>query len=142
MITNCKITTGYRSDHSLVYFNLNIDNQTRGPGYIKLNNSVKLELEYQNKIKQCIEEIATINRDSNPNTLWQIIKGTIRNESIKYTAIKKKDILKREIILKNQIYILEKDLIDNSDDHTLIENINNNKMELMKLLKHKLRDQF
>ena len=90
IITNCKITTGFRSDHSLVYFNLNIDNQTRGPGYFKLNNSVILEQEYQNKIKQSIEEVATINRDTNPNTLWQVIKGTIRNESIKYTATKKK----------------------------------------------------
>ena len=98
VITNCKITTGYRSDHSLVYFNLNTDSQTRGPGYFKLNNSVILEQEYQNKIKQSIEEIATTNRNTNPNTLWQIIKGTIRNESIKYTATKKKDILKREII--------------------------------------------
>ena len=88
VITNCKITTGYRSDHSLVYFNLNTDSQTRGPGYFKLNNSVILEQEYQNKIKQSIEEIATINRDTNPNTLWQIIKGTIINESIKYTATK------------------------------------------------------
>ena len=31
-ITTCKITTGIRSDHSLVYFNINVENQPRGPG--------------------------------------------------------------------------------------------------------------
>ena len=90
IITKCKITTGFRSDHSLVNFNLIIDIQPRGPGFFKLNNSVILEHDYQNKIKQSIQEIAEINKDCNPNTLWQIIKGTIRNESIKYTALKKR----------------------------------------------------
>ena len=109
IITKCTITSGFRSDHSLVYFNITIDNQPRGPGYFKLNNSVLLETQYQEKIKQSISEQAEINKEANPNTLWQIIKGTIRNESIKYTANKKKNTLKQEIQLKNDIDKLEKD---------------------------------
>ena len=63
-----------------MYFNIVIDNQPRGPGYFKLNNSVLLETEYQDKIKQSITEQAEINKEANPNTLWQIIEGAIRNE--------------------------------------------------------------
>ena len=134
MITKCKITTGFRSDHSLVHFNLIIDNQPRGPGFFKLNNSVILERDYQNKIKQSIQEIAEVNKDCNPNTLWQIIKGTIRNESIKYTAFKKKNTLKKEKDLKTDIDILEKEFIDNSDDQTLKNNIENKKNELNQII--------
>ena len=99
-ISVCKITTGIRSDHSIVYFKINVDNQPRGPGYFKLNNSVLLDIEYQEKIKQSVQEIANINSEANPNTLWEIIKGNIRNETIKYTSMKKKNTVKLEMQLK------------------------------------------
>ena len=84
-ITKCKISVGIRSDHSLVYFNINTESKVRGPGYFKINNSILLENEYQNIIKKSITEIAEINKNSNPNTIWELIKGTIRNETIRYT---------------------------------------------------------
>ena len=80
MITNCQDTTGFRSDNYIVYFNLTTEKQAQGPGYFNLNSSVILEKEYQAKIKQSIDEIVEINKEANPNVLWQIIKGTIRNE--------------------------------------------------------------
>ena len=134
IIRNCKITTGFRSDHSLVFFNLIIDKQPRGPGYFKLNNSVILDQDYQNKIKQSIQEVAEINKDSNPNTLWQIIKGTIRNESIKYTSFKKKTTLKTELNLKNEIDILEKELKDNPNNQTLKDNLTEKKNDLNQII--------
>ena len=136
-ISLCKITTGIRSDHSLVYFNLKIVNQPRGPGYFKLNNSVILEKEYQEKIKQSIQEIANINKESNPNTLWEIIKGTIRNETIKYTSLKKKNAQNLENKLKNDIDNLEKDLSSNPSNELLLHNINEKKDELNELIKAK-----
>ena len=111
-----------------------IDNQQRGPGYFKLNNSVILEQAYQNKIKQSIHEIAEINKNANPNTLWQIIKGTIRNETIKYTSFKKKNTIKKEIDLKTELDVLEKELIDNPNNNTLLENIDNKRNELNKII--------
>ena len=134
IIRNCKITTGFRSDHSLVYFDLIIDKQPRGSGYFKLNNSVILDQDYQNKIKQSIQEVAEINKDSNPNTLWQIIKGTIRNESIKYTSFKKKNTLKIELNLKNEIDTLEKELTDSPNNQTLIDNLSDKKNELNQII--------
>ena len=38
--SKCKITSGIRSDHSVVYFTFNPMSEPRGPGYFKLNNSI------------------------------------------------------------------------------------------------------
>ena len=55
-------------------------------------------------------------------------------KSIKYTANKKKNTLKMEINLKNEIDKLEKELTDNPNSNNLIENINNKKSELNKII--------
>ena len=81
--SKCKITTGIRSDHSLVYFNFNPCTEPRGPGYFKLNNSILLDEKYQKIIRDTIKSITEINENANPNTKWEIIKGSIRNETIK-----------------------------------------------------------
>ena len=133
-ITKSKITTGFRSDHSLVYFNIIIDNQPRGPGFFKRNNSVILEQTYQDKIKQAIQEITDINRNANPNTLWQIVKGTIRNETIKFTSFKKKNTIKQEVALKYEKDSLEKELIDDPDNKTLLNSIDYKRNELNKII--------
>ena len=60
-------------------------------GYFKLNNSLLLDDKYQTCIKRVINDIVQINQGANPNTLWEIIKGSIRNETIKYASMKKKN---------------------------------------------------
>ena len=57
----CNITTGIRSDHSLVYFNIDLSKSKRGPGYFKLNNSVILGGTHQRNIRESIREIAENN---------------------------------------------------------------------------------
>ena len=96
ILKSCVIKPGFKTDHSMV--SLTLDNQQgeKGPGYFKLNNSILLDAEYQTKIKQSITEIITFNNTANPNTKWELIKGAIRNESIKYSSFKKK------LNLKNQ----------------------------------------
>ncbi len=89
-MTKSKITTGFKSDHSMVYFGLHTEQNKRGPGYFKLNNNLLLKTEYQDIIRRNISTIAEINQDSNPITLWEIIKGTARNETIKYASNEKK----------------------------------------------------
>ena len=36
-------------------------------------------------VKDTIKDITKINSDANANTKWKILKGLIRNETIKYT---------------------------------------------------------
>lgn len=55
-VSKCNITTGIKSDHSLIYLNLDLTNRDRGPSYFKLNNSVILEDDYQRQIRNSIAE--------------------------------------------------------------------------------------
>ena len=87
---------------------LNIDlfNISREPGYFKPNNSLILEAEYLEIINKNVNETVLINKESNSNTLWELIKGTVGNEIINYTSKKKKDTNKRESALRDEILIL------------------------------------
>ena len=115
LIVTCKHNISYKSDHSPVCLNIDVINLTRGPGYFKLNNSLLLDTEYQETIKKSINEIALINEGSNPNTLWELIKGTVRNETIKYETKKKKDSNRRENVLIEDIDQLTKSLTETNE---------------------------
>ena len=133
-VVSCNHNISYKSDHSLVSLNIDLFNLTRGPGYFKLNNSLLLEAEYQKIIKKNVNETVLINKESNPNTLWELIKGTVRNETIKYASKKKKDTNKRESALSDEILILNKILSEtnNTDRIEIIKNNlrkKNNKLE-------------
>ena len=136
-ISQCKITTGFRSDHSIVFIDFNINDNERGPGFFKLNNSVIFDQEYQNKIKKAINDIVEINIEANPMTLWEIIKGTIRNESIKYTSYKKKLRIQTELKLKNEIDELEIKFSNNPNETNILEEIVFKKSELNKIIDDK-----
>jgi len=96
-VTDCKILPGYKSDHSAVALNINLIKLNRGPGYFEINNSFLLDSSYQSKIKNAIKEIVEFNSESNPNIQWELIKGRIRDESIKFATYKKKESRKEEI---------------------------------------------
>jgi len=95
-VTDCKLLPGYKSDHSAVTLIINLIKLNRGPGYFKINNSFLLDSSYQSKIKNAIKEIVEFNSESNPNIKWKLIKGRIRDESIKFATYKKKESLKEE----------------------------------------------
>ena len=121
--------------------NINIANFQRGPGYFKLNNSFLLDKEYQEIIKNSITEITLINEDANPNTLWELVKGTIRNESIKYGSKKKKETDKLEKQLTKEIENLNKtinDTLNNSTLDLLKQEIDTKTAELNSLIDKKI----
>ena len=137
----CEHRIGYKSDHSIVELNINIANFQRGPGYFKLNNSFLLDKVYQEIIKNSITEITSINEDANPNTLWEFVKGTIRNESIKYGSKKKKETDKLEKQLTNEIENLNKtihDTLNNSTLDLLKQEIDTKTAELNSLIDKKI----
>lgn len=88
IIHYCKIKPGYKTDHFICDLNISFLHNNRGPGYFKINNNILLEKEYQEIIKESIQETVLINTDAYPNTLWKI-KGSIRNQTIKYGSYKK-----------------------------------------------------
>ena len=85
-VNKTDIKSGYNTDHSIITLNVDFVKIDKGPGVFKINNSVLLQNEYQNIIKNSIKDIVDINKDCNPNTLWELIKGSCRNETIKYTT--------------------------------------------------------
>ena len=90
--------SSYRSDHSPVILNVNFTSIDRSPGYFKLNNSFILDNAYQEGIRKSITETTTFNENANPITLCELlIKGSIRNETIKYGTKKKKENNNEEI---------------------------------------------
>ncbi|MCW4346095.1 MAG: reverse transcriptase domain-containing protein, partial [Candidatus Thiodiazotropha endolucinida] len=135
VVVSCEHKISYKSDHSIVTLQIDIKNCDRGPGYFKLNNSILIETNYQDIIKKKINEIAEINKDANPNTLWELIKGTVRNETIKYTTKKKKDLGEAEIKLKSDIDKLNKDLGE-TDNARETERINENLKQKQQELEH------
>ena len=59
-ISDCNISYGYKTDHSLVSMTLETSQTRRGPGSFKINNSILHEEEYIQRIRNAIKEIATI----------------------------------------------------------------------------------
>lgn len=59
-------------------------------------------------------------RNANPNTLWELINGPVRNESIKYGSVKKKEkdklekrlTAKTENLNRNMIYLIKNNTVE------------------------------
>lgn len=89
---SCEIKPGFKTDHALITLNINFSKKNKGPGYFKINNSLLLEEDFQVMIRNSIKETVNLNNETNPNTMWELIKGNIRNETIKYSIYKNKKI--------------------------------------------------
>ena len=104
-------------DHSVISLELYLNKTERGKGYFKTNNSLVLQPEYQDKIRyNAIKETVDINKNANPNRLWEIIKGGIRNETIKYASFKKNEQDKKEIQLNEEIDKIKNNLMKGNDN--------------------------
>ena len=90
-VCDCTIIPGFKSDHLIVTMNIHLTSEQRGPGYFKINNSLLLQDNYQEKIRNAIRKTAEIDSSAKPNVLWEVIKGAIRNETIQYATRNKKE---------------------------------------------------
>ena len=84
-----------------------------------------MDKDYQETVKKSIAEIAEINKEANPNPKWELIKGTIRKETIKYATIKKKETNKQEKKQTNAINESQ-NKISESTEANVIEVLKNN----------------
>jgi len=102
IVKTCNIKSSFKSDHSVVVIELHVTNHARGPGYFKMNNSILTNEDYQTQIKAGIDETVTYNQNTDPNTLWEILKGPIRNMTIKYVTQLKKETNKTKTNIKKE----------------------------------------
>ena len=138
---SCNIKSSYKSDHSLVEISLDFIQQERGRGYFKLNNSLLLENDYQIAIRKGILDTVEINKEANPNTLWEIIKGSIRNETIKFSTIKKKkqNIEEQKYLTDiNKIEIQIGNTLNSNMLETLTKELNIKKKQLEEIIDSKI----
>ena len=119
------ISYGYKSDHSLITLNCDLNNVSRGRGFWKLNTSFLSDLEYVKQINESIIKIIRqyvvndnllkemtkiedidyekINFSIDYDMLWEMIKMEIRSKSISYAVFKKRERESTEAEIENKI---------------------------------------
>ena len=85
------IKPGFRSDHSYVSIDLQLNPIEKGRGYWKMNTSLLTDIEYVRLIKASITDCISFNRDANILTLWDTIKCVVTGDTIKYSSMKKSE---------------------------------------------------
>lgn len=118
VIRKVDILPGRRSDHSLVSMEWEIQSAfKRGRGFWKLNTSLLRDEHYQDRIKECINEIMVkYSETEDKRLLWDVIKCDIRAETISYAAFKSKNNKKIEQELTKRLYELETSLAENPSE--------------------------
>ena len=84
------IQPAYCTDHSMITLSLNLLNHPRGRGFWKLNSTLLQDPEYVTRIKTTIRETEEQNSTANKQTLWELVKYQMRQETIKHASLKKK----------------------------------------------------
>ena len=145
LITGVDILPGYRTDHSIIELFISFHNIQRGRGYWKFNNSLLKNANYiqmvNTVIDNCILQYAVIQETENNDILatpvedlnfsidndllFDTILLLIRGESIKFSSIVKKQNVRKEVVLVDEIAHLEKNL-----DGDSVCKLNEKKQEL------------
>ena len=141
------ISSGYRSDHSLVSISLNLYNQTRGRGFWKLNTSLLFDETYKQLISELIRSESMNynkgidNTDSNDACIsdqlfLDTLKLSIRGRTISYSAKKAKCNRETELTLSKQIEKLEQNIGNNQpgdNDEQILDELGAAKLNLEQL---------
>ena len=73
------ITPGIKSDHSLVYFELKIENtQKPGRGFFKFNSALLKDTVYVKKVKDIIKNFSNNPLQPDEGSNWDVLKCEIR----------------------------------------------------------------
>ena len=90
------------------------------------------------QIKQVISDfIATkAQEDTSPHTLWETLKCSIRGETIKFCALRKKILNRKQYLLESKINAMESllNICLNSEKDTLLSRISNSRNDLDQLI--------
>ena len=84
-VKSANISTGYKTDHSLIEIKIALHSNMRGPGFWKLNTSLLTEIDYVNQIRTVIkdtQEEYKNDRSVDDALMWEIIKLKIRELSL------------------------------------------------------------
>ena len=68
-IKSANISTGYKTDHSLIEIKIALHSNMRGPGFWKLNASLLTEIDYVNQIRTVIKDTQEEYKNDRPSTM-------------------------------------------------------------------------
>ena len=132
-IDNSKIFPGLQSDHSVVSLTLNLtDQEKRGRGFFKFNNSLLEDKHYVELIKTTIKDFTAENKIENKGLLWDCLKCKIRGATISYSSAIARKKREMENDLLNKINVLESNLTAET-----LDEYNTYKKELEDIYMHK-----
>lgn len=128
---DCKVLPGYRTDHSGIILKLKLNQNEKGRSYWKFNNSLLKDTTYielvTKTIGQVLDTYKTRENQENINDkhtetkysindqlLLEMIFVAIRGETIKYSSRKKKESIRQETQLEEDIKRIEHDISENN----------------------------
>lgn len=108
-VTSCSIGPILLSDHSPVYLQLSLPQQTPSTGDLTLQFLQILKYKAHNNIRQWLEQYRQDNAASpvTPAVVWDAAKAVIRGQLISYTSAKQKTVTKQTEQLKKALINLE-----------------------------------
>ena len=110
-VKSTNITTGYKTDHSLIEVTIATHSNRRGPSFWKLNTSLLSEIDYINQIRVTIKNTQEEYKNDSfvdDALMWEMIKLKIREQSLKYSTVKKTKISRYEEELEKEINSLQR----------------------------------
>ena len=140
------ISTGYKTDHSLMTIKIAHHSNIRGAGFWKLNTSFLKETEYINQIRETIEQVKLEYQEDkyiNPALMWEMIKLKIREKSIRYAKGKRSKMLGEEEQLEYLVNNLQKDIENRKKEDketiTIQRKLDETTRELEKIIEYKTK---
>ena len=153
---NFKIGNKYRTDHSIISFELTISENKKGPGIWKFNNDLLKNKDFIKMVKKEInihkriyaatpynpDYIETVSHGFEtmigPRLFWETLLVTLRGEIIRFAKKRKREARIREIELENKISELNNRV--NSGEYTqkLYNTLIQKNEELIEIRKHEL----
>jgi len=131
------IQTSIAPDHNMILLSLSWPNENpRGPGFWKFNNSLLEDNEYTTKILELYPKFREkYNYVNDEQLFWELIKMEIRSTTISFSKGKAQAIRKHEVEIKQQLDELDK-IICNSQNLDNIDGLLKQYDDLKKELQH------
>ena len=135
---------GYRSDHSLIGIEIDVNSTERGKGFWKFNSSLLQDVEYvtlvKNEIKNVIEDLTVGHGLQDTTVISRQMFWEIQNKRCHYSLLfEKKKLQEQEKNLEMEIQKLEKKLIENMVKDNIHLQLETLKEELKSLRENRLR---
>ena len=95
------------SDHSVISLELNLNKIERGKGYFKVNNSLVLQPEYQDKIRNANKETVDIIKTQTPIHFGKLLRVVFEMKQLNTHRLRKKNKIKKKTNFRKKLIKLK-----------------------------------